>query len=161
RLNAYDCPDEDVRGFLERGKFSPTLQTSFVDAYVALAPESGCADLLVLASYVRNEIEARYLVNLMSLLVAERRGEGGGRIVLVGTGVTLEVGSGHKRRLLLPLPVDRLVWTDATARFFAAPDFAVAEKTALITGATTQASARALARNGWSVMERVRYDGAP
>jgi len=161
RLGAYDCPDEEVRGFLLRGKFSPTLETAFVDAYVALAPEAGCADLLLLASYVRNEIEARYLVNLMNLLVTERRGESGGRIVLVDTGVALDVGTKGRPSLLLPLPVDRLGWNETTARFFAASEFAIADKTALIAGGTTASAARALARSGWSVVEHVRYEGGP
>jgi hypothetical protein len=112
RLAAYDCPDEEVRGFIARGKFSPTLETAFVDAYVALAPAEGCADLLLLASYARNEIEARYLVNLLSLLVAERRGEPGGRIVLIGTGVALDIGTKRRPELLLPLPVDRFGWNE-------------------------------------------------
>ena len=161
RLAGYDCPDEEVRGFLARGKFSPTLETAFVDAYVALAPAEGCADLLLLASYARNEIEARYLVNLLSLLVAERRGEAGGRIVLIGTGVALDIGTTRRHELLLPLPVDRLGWNEASARFFAASEFAITDKTVLVAGGTTLPAARALARNGWSVIEHVRYEGGP
>src|SRR4029079_12433524 len=103
---------------------------------------------------------ARYLVNLMNLLVAERRGVGGGRIVLVGTGVALDVGSKRKPELLLPLPVDRLGWNGDTERFFAAPEFAIADKTVLITGTAGMPAARALTRGGWSVVEHVRYEGA-
>ena len=123
--------------------------------------EVALAILLLLASYARNEVEARYLVNLMILLVAERRGEGGGRIVLIGTGVALDVGTKRKPALVLPLPVDKLGWNEQVARFFAAEDFAITDKTVLITGTASLPAARALVRSGWSIVEHVRYEGAP
>lgn len=162
RLTAYDCPEEETRRFVRRGHFSPTLQSAFTDQIVALEPESGCAELVELASYARSELETRYLVDALKLLAhfhtddAENK-----RLVLIGTGLALETGKGARATLVLPLPVDRLEWKEYTKAYFDLPEFRRSNKTLLVSGTITKKAVRELTRRGWSLIERVPYAGAP
>jgi hypothetical protein len=63
--------------------------------------------------------------------------------------------------LLLPLPVDRLSWTDEIAAFFAQSVFREAHKRALVGGDVSIRAQRALREQGWSVDLNAPYAGAP
>ena len=111
---------------------------------------------------MRGEIEARWLVAALRMaLVAAGDAHGEPqRLALVGTSVVLR-SDGARPRVVLPLPADWLQWTPATADFFAAPEWRVAEKTVLISGQASPTARRALARRGFSVVERQPFAGAP
>lgn len=162
RLTAYDCPEEEARRFVRHGHFSPTLMSAFTDQIVALAPESGCAELVELAAYARSELETRYLVAALKLLAhfhtddAESK-----RLTLIGTGLALETGKNPHATLVLPLPVDRLEWNEYTQRYFDLPEFRRGSKTVLVSGTIARRAARELTRRGWSLVERVPFQGAP
>jgi hypothetical protein len=156
RLAALRCGELEARRFVRDGRFSPAQQTALVDALVELAPASGCDDVLELATALRGEIEARWLVAALRMAHAET---GGARVRLGLVGTSVVVRSDD--RVLLPLPADWLQWTPATAGFFDAREWRVADKTVLIAGQASPIARRGLARRGFSVVERQPFAGAP
>lgn len=148
-----------VRQFLRRGAFSPTLQTHLADALDALQPSDGCDLFLELAITAQNELEARYIVNGLDLtlthlgLRAKR-----GRLVTIGAGFAYIAADGE---LVLPLAVDRLIWTKEVAAFITRREFQVGKKTALIGGNASDIAERGLSENGWEVILRAPRRNAP
>ena len=192
RLAALSCGDAERRRFLRNGRFTPTLQTALVDALVELQPARGCVDVIELAAAVDVEVEARYLVDALTMLAA--LGQRDADLRLVGTAPVLQVVVAPRRasvpdpdrtphvydmarrepgalealaaaaaaapgiRLILPLPVDRLEWTAATAAFFDVPAFRVVDKQVLLGGGATQNALQGLTRRGWEIAEHTRTD---
>ena len=150
RLSPVACSEAAQDAFLGNGRFSPTLQTQAVDALLALVPQQGCDRLLDAAAQVQREVEVRYVVDTLQLLVAARprfpvRFEG------IGDALVLRDGN---ERLWLSLPVDLLQWTPAVARFFDAPGFAeVADRQVLLGRRASPKARAALLARGWSVVE--------
>jgi len=161
RLVKHGCPDAEVRAFLRRGSYSPTRQSAFVDALLSLSAERDCGDLLVLAAHARNEFEASYLTDAMRMLQTVPLDDRPARLVLIGTGVALERGSGEARSLVLPLPIDRLQWTSAAQAYFEQPEFGVVDKTLLLAGGAELPALQVLTRRGWQVDEFVAYPRSP
>ncbi len=181
RLAALDCGDAERRRFLRNGRFTPTLQTALVDALVELQPASGCVDVIELAAALSLELEARYLVDALELLAAQRIPDA--RLQLVGTAPVLihtpaatadsapipddlrmrgrEPGALERLaaalppppRLILPLAVDRLEWDSDTAAFFDQVTLRVVDKRVLIAGTATSNALQGLTRRGWEVVE--------
>lgn len=151
------CSDEfAVRQFLRRGGFNDSLRTALADELDALKPRRGCNDLVEIGAGTRSELEARYLVNALRLI--RREGAQGGELFVVGAAVAWRGADG---RLLLPLPLDWLSWTQDMAEFFTATQFRVEDKSVLVGGDASTAAQRALALRGWHLQLRVPYDGAP
>ncbi|WP_257388592.1 hypothetical protein [Tahibacter caeni] len=156
RLSQW-CSDEfAVRQFLRRGGFNDSLRTALADELDALKPARGCNDLVEIGAGTRSELEARYLVNALRLI--RRDGAAGGELFVVGAALAWRGADG---RLLLPLPLDWLSWTQDMADFFAAPQFRVEDKRVLVGGEASIAAQRALAARGWHLQLRTPYDGAP
>jgi hypothetical protein len=135
------------------------LQTALADALDALQPSDGCDLFLELAITAQNELEARYIVNGLDLVrtylgAREKRG----RIVTIGAGFAYVAADGE---LVLPLAVDRLIWTNEVAAFLARRDFQVEKKTALVGGDASPLARRGLAQNGWNVILRAPRKNAP
>lgn len=150
RLAPLACSPEAQDEFFDNGRFSPTLQTQAVDALMELVPQAGCDAFLQLAAGVEREAEARYVVDLLQLLVAARP-RFPVRFEPVGSALVLRDG---EERLFLALPVDRLQWTPMTRDFFAQPGFASApDKRALIGREASPEARAALLAAGWSVFE--------
>ena len=143
-----------MREFLRRGVFTPTLQTALVDALDALQPHAGGDALLELAMSAHSELEARYLVNSLELIV-DRLGARahGGSLLIVGAGLAYDSNDGER---LLPLPVDYLAWTDDVAEFIGRDEFRDPRKTVAITGTATPRSLRELTDRGWSIETGLR-----
>jgi hypothetical protein len=115
-----------------------------------LVPQGGCDAFLRLAAGVEREAEARYVVDLLQLLVAARP-RFPTRFEAVGDALVLRDG---EERLFLALPVDRLEWTPVTRAFFEAPGFAaVADKRALLGREASREARTALTAAGWGVFE--------
>lgn len=153
------CSDEfGIRQFLRRGGFSDTMRTQLADAVVALAPISGCNELLELGTATRGEVEGRFLVNALSQIRKHSPEARGGKFVLAGAALVYVARDG---KLLLPLPVDYLSWTADMDEFFDRAEFRGASKTVLIGGEATALARRKLAERGWRIVLRAPYDGAP
>jgi len=162
RLGLLRCGAEARDAFFDNGRFSPTLQTRLVDALLALAPQQGCELPLELAAGVEREVDARYLIDVLHLLLAQQPGFPL-RFEAVGQALVLRDG---EDRLWLALPVDRLVWTPETAAYFDAPGFTASAGQHLVIGRSASPEARiALLERGWSIIEdaigpaRIRLDG--
>ncbi|UXI67293.1 hypothetical protein [Tahibacter amnicola] len=153
------CSDDfAVRQFLRRGGFTDTLRTSLADSVEALKPAAGCNDLVEIAAGTRTELEARYLVNALTLL-RHHGGKPGGKLFVVGAAIVWRSTDGN---LILPLPLDWMSWTDDMAAFFDSPQFAKeSNKTLLLTGEASMQTQRELTRRGWHLMARTPYPGAP
>ena len=179
KLADLGCTPVETQRFVQRGRFSPALQTALVDALVDLQPTHGCNDVIELATALRGEIEARYLVNALRLL-----GDDAGpaaRLELVGTSVVLrgdtpasiasdetwdgrtlthsQTATPRADSIKLPLAVDRLEWTPATRAFFDSPSLRIGDKTALVSGELSPRSRRELTRRGWHLREWLASDG--
>ncbi|MBS3895528.1 hypothetical protein [Silanimonas sp.] len=164
RLGLLRCGAEARDAFFDNGRFSPTLQTRLVDALLALAPQQGCELPLELAARVEREVDARYLIDQLHLLMAQQprfplRFEAAGPALVLRDG---------EDRLWLALPVDRLIWTPETAAYFEASAFPATTGLHLIVGRNASPEARsALLAQGWSIIEeaigpaRIRLEEAP
>lgn len=144
------CRDDLLmRQFLRRGVYTPTLQTAFVDALERLGPAQGCDALLELAVTAQSELEARFAVDALRLVDRELGERArGGTVRTVGAGIVYESRDGE---LILPLPVDYLVWTDQVERFFARKELQHEHRTAVIRGQGSPRSLRELTERGWNL----------
>lgn len=151
RLTALACAPEWRDRFLDNTQFNPVQQSQLADALRALAPQAGCDLLLHLAAEAGNEAEARYVIDALQLVVAAEprfpvRFEAHGGLLLVRDGAD---------RAWLPLPVDRLVWSEDTSAAFDATGAAPGPERTAIIGGDLQAEARdALLQRGWVVVEQ-------
>jgi hypothetical protein len=159
RLRAY-CRDELlIRQFLRRGAFSPSLQTGFIDALDQLKPADGGDALLELGMTAGSGLEARFLVNGLRLTARHLGARAkGGSLRPVGAGLAYLSSDGE---LVLPLPVDRLSWTEQVQAFVDREEFRVTGKTVLIGGEATLAARRGLTERGWNIVVRAPWPGAP
>jgi hypothetical protein len=152
------CSDETaVRSFLRRGGFTDTLRTTLVLTLEKLAPKSGCDGLLELAAKTHGEVEARYLVNALKLIVQQPDAEGG-ELLTAGAAVAWRTPAG---KLIFPLPVDYLSWNTDLAAFFNRPSLRAVNKLVLIGGEASMLAQRALTERGWGLQLRATYEGSP
>lgn len=148
-----------IRQFLRRGAFTPTLQTSLIDALDKLRPADGCDALLELGMTAGSELEGRFLVNALHLVVTHLGARAKDGILLpVGAGLAYVTADGE---LILPLPVDRLSWTSEVRDFLDRSEFRRGNKTVLIGGNASLHARRALVERGWSILVRAPWPGAP
>jgi hypothetical protein len=159
RLLAYCRNHLLIRQFLRRGAFSPTLQTGLIDALDQLHPAAGCDALLELGMTANSELEARFLVNALRLVVAHLGARAkDGTLQPVGAGLAYVTKTGE---LILPLPVDQFSWTPEVRDFLDRPEFRRSNKTVLIGGNASRVARRALGERGWSIIVRAPRPGAP
>ena len=151
RLAPLHCIPEAQEAFFENSRYGPILQTQAVDALLELAPQSGCERFLALAASVEREAEARFVVDVLHLLVAARP-RFPVRFEAFGEALVLRDG---KERLFLALPVDLLQWTPETAAFFTDPGLlAIADKRVLVGRDASPRARAALLHRGWALFEQ-------
>ncbi|MFB9068132.1 hypothetical protein [Pseudofulvimonas gallinarii] len=144
-----------LRRFIRHRAFLASVQTRLVDALDALAPRSGCEHLLDLALAADHDVEARFMANALRLAGGYLGEVGrGAQIDTVGAGLTLATRDG---RLVLPLPIDFLSWTETAAGFFEQPALSTGPRLLLLTGTLSDRALRELTRRGWEVVTRVPY----
>lgn len=147
-----------VRRFVRRGVYTPTLQLALVDAIDALKPASGVNHLLELAIGAQSELEARFVVNALRMLLVDPQHREGGRFIAIGAGIAWQLDDGS---LVLPLPVDQLSWTREFAEYVDRPEFRTTGKTLLTAAGTSLVARRELTRRGWSLHTHLRWRGSP
>jgi hypothetical protein len=158
RKLAKFCSDDDsIRSFLRRGGFNDTLRTELAESLEKLQPRAGCNDLIELAATTRGEVEARYLTNALMVIRRNAPESAGGDLVVAGAALAWRTPAG---KLMLPLPVDYLTWSDDLGVFFDQSAFAVADKTVLIGGEASIAAQRQLTDRGWNLRVRAPSDAA-
>lgn len=158
RLQQFVSDEYVIRQFLRRGVYTPTLQLALIDAVEALQPKAGVDRLLELAIGARSELEARFLINGLRMLVADPERKNGGVFMPVGAGFVWQLPDGA---IVLPLPVDQLSWTREIAEFFDRPEFRNSHKSVLIAAAASLGSRRELSRRGWNIHTQMRWPDAP
>lgn len=158
RLLKFCSDNFSVRGFLRRGGFTDTLRTSLADSLEKLKPQDGCNELVELGATTRGEVEARYLVDALKLILRNAPDASGGTLFTAGAAIAYRTPQG---KILLPLPVDYLTWSHDIGDFFDRPEFASADKTALIGGDASMTAQRKLTARGWSLVMRAPFEGAP
>lgn len=158
RLQDHVGDEFVIRQFLRRGVYTPTLQLALLDAIDVLKPKAGVDRLLELAIGARSELEARFLVNALRMLVAHPQRRTGGSFVPVGAGLVWQLDDGS---MVLALPVDQLSWTAELAEFFDRSEFRIVNKTVLLAADASLASRRELSRRGWNIQTHLRWPGSP
>ena len=158
RLGEYVSDEFVIRQFLRKGVYTPTLQLAFIDAIEQLKPRAGVDQLVELAIGARSELEARFLVNALRMLIADPQRRNGGTFVPVGAGLVWQLGDGA---IVLPLPVDQLSWTREIAEFLDRSEFRVEKKSVLIAAGASLVSRRELLDRGWNVQTHVHWPGSP
>lgn len=146
-----------IRQFLRRGTFTPIQQIALADALDTLQPQGGCEALLELAMTANSELESRFLINALHMLVANVT-PGSGRLRTIGAGLVWQTSSDE---VILPLPVDYLSWTQPFATFVDRAEFRDLRKSVLIGGNATPTAEEGLRSFGWKVSDRVRWTNAP
>jgi len=116
RLRKLRLSGPEARKFLRNGSFSPTLQTAFVDALAGIGPAIGRTDVLDFAGSAQNELEARFVLRALQMLLAET-GRGFKTYSIAPTANALLI-TGWDGSTLLPLPVDYLTGSDEIKSWF-------------------------------------------
>lgn len=161
RLNAIGCSGGLTRRVVRNGAFSPTLETDLVNALEKLALRRGCDDVLEMAIDASGEVEARFMVNSLRLLLAAplpgRVGYGPGECEIEALGGGL--GARCHNELLVPLPLDALLWDEDIALFLDVDDVRQAgARTVLLTGFADPEARRQLTDRGFAIVERAPLD---
>ena len=142
---------EDVRVFLRNPAFTPTTQTLLVDHLEQFAALRGCDSLISLAGKIENHNQARFLVAATGLLAAYHQRIA--PLLSVESRGRLAVGLTSAGLLILPVPVDRLAWTDKLVEFGSRTDLHASRREILITGSATSRTRQELSVRGWILVE--------
>jgi hypothetical protein len=160
RLERWSTDDDLIYSLVWRGAFPPPRMTLLLERIDALAPASGVEALLETARLADSEIEARFVLNALDMLLhLDQHPAQGGRLLAAGALIGYIASDGE---FLLPLPVDMLSWTPEVEDWF---DHAQVNshdhRTVLVAGAVSDMAARELTRRGWSLRAFHRWPGAP
>ena len=128
----------------------------FVNSLDRLRLVRGCDDVLEMAIDARGELEGRFMVNSLALLLAAplpgRVGYGPGECEIETLGGGL--GARCQGELLVPVPVDALIWDEDMAAFLDAEDVRDARaRTILLTGFADAEARRRLTDRGFAIIE--------
>jgi hypothetical protein len=63
--------------------------------------------------------------------------------------------------LILPLPVDQLIWTGEVRDFLDRREFRVRDKIVLVSGDASAGARRGLGERGWNIVVRAAWPGSP
>jgi hypothetical protein len=125
------------RAAARSGKLWPNAARN---SFVALAPASGCNELLELGAATHGEVEGSQLVDALSQIRKYRPDARAVKLVIAGASLVYVTREG---KLLLPPPVDYLSWTADIDEFFQRPKLRTPAKTILVCGeASTLAQLR-------------------
>ncbi len=157
RLNELGCSPELTRRVVRNGAFSPTLQTELVGALTWLAPTRGCDEVLDMAIDAEGEVEGRFMVNSLRLLMAAplpgRVGFAPGECAFETLGGGLAARC--KDELIVPIPVDALIWDQDMADFLNAEHVRSAgSRTILLSGFADREARTRLTERGFAIIER-------
>jgi hypothetical protein len=157
RLNELGCSPELTRRVVRNGAFSPTLQTELVGALAWLAPTRGCDEVLDMAIDAEGEVEGRFMVNSLRLLMAAplpgRVGFAPGECEIETLGGGLAARCNNE--LLVPVPVDALIWDQDMAEFLNAEHVRSADaRTILLSGFADLEARTRLTERGFAIIER-------
>ncbi len=158
---APQATDEEIRAFLRNPAFTPTTQTLFVDQLELFAKPRGSENIartpkgfesfVRLADKIETHDQGRFLVAAIGMLAAYHQ-----RISSISTIESrdrLAIGKTSTGLLILPVPVDRLAWTDKLSEFGSRSDFHATRREILISGSVTPLTRKELSARGWTLLE--------
>ena len=161
----WDLPPEDIRRqlekdlvargaepmaareFLRNGAFTPTLQLAFVSALRALGRPAGEPDVLALATRVRSEVHARFLIQQLRMLA--RHVPVDDRVVALEALEASVAATTRGGVRWVTLPVDHLTWTEEIEQGLRGG--AEAAPRLVVSGSVSELARRELRRAGWQV----------
>jgi hypothetical protein len=151
KLAAMGVNKDTVRAFVTNRWFTPTLSVPFVENLAQIPAGKGRAAVVALASTVASEIEARFMVNAVSMA----REVGAGRDPVTALDVAGRVLVVHTlgARIEVPVPVDYVVWTEQVRKFAERKDLKGARRDILVTGLASEQAREGLQATGWAVQE--------
>jgi hypothetical protein len=160
RLQQWTADDDLIYALVWRGAFPPPRLQRLLDGIDALAPSGGAEALLEAAYLADNELEARFVLNALDMLLhLDQQPVRGGRLLAAGQLIGYLAGDGE---FLLPLPVDRLSWTAEVEAWFENAQISDhPRRSVLVAGAISELAARNLTRRGWSLRPYQRWPDAP
>jgi hypothetical protein len=139
-----------AREFLRNGTFTPTQQVALVEALESLGTPRGEADLLDLATGIRSEAHARFLVNQLRMLRRHLgRGDAVAEFVVLDQGVAAQTRNGQ---YLIALPVDRLSWTEDLRAVAGEAGGLPRNRRVVVSGQVSPLARRELSRAGFTVV---------
>jgi hypothetical protein len=152
KLAAMGVGADTVRAFVTNRWLTPTLSVPFVEHLAQLPAAKGRAAVVALASTVASEGEARFMLNTVSMarqISTERDPIATldlvGRIMVVRT---------RGDRIVVPAPVDYVVWTEPVKAFAERKDLKGTERNILVTGLASKRAREGLLATGWAVKEQ-------
>jgi hypothetical protein len=158
-LRQLGVPVEDIRAFLANATYDPGMQTILVQSLKALAGTRQLETYVRLANVADDPDEA-FLYQRIAQMMAGYVGQGK-RIDNVGVIHGLPVALSAERDALLFVPLDELLWTEASSKTAAAFEAIVnplkpRRKELYIAGHASELMKRELAARGWTLYENTR-----
>ncbi|WP_374603254.1 hypothetical protein [Arenimonas sp.] len=149
-----------TRAFLRERAYGTVLQTDLVRLLDGIDPTDGCEILLETALMAGDEAQARFVVQeLRQLDAALAPEERGGRFIAQGALMAYLSPQGE---LLLPLPVDRLDWTDEMDRWFGLEALShPGPRRVLVAGQVSPEARWQVQARGWRLQCLSDYAGRP
>ncbi len=152
RLTEMGVASDTIRTFVTNRWLTPTLSVPFVEHLAQMKSAKGRAAVVALAANVGSETEARYMLNVVSM--AKQVGTDQDPVVtleLAGRIVVIRTRSG---RMVVPAPIDYVVWTEPVKAFAQKKNLKVGERRILVTGLASTRAREGLQATGWSLQER-------
>lgn len=158
---APQATDKEIRAFLQNPAFTPTTQTLFVDQLELFAKPRGSENivkiprgfesLVRLADKIETRDQGRFLVAAIGMLAAYHQRISS--ISSIESRDRLPIGKTSAGWVILPVPVDRLAWTDKLSEFGSRSDFHASRHEMLISGSVTPMTRKELSARGWTLLE--------
>ena len=151
RLKTMGIEGLPVRTLLRNRYFTPTLQTSLVLALESLGNIAGRADVIGFASRAASDIEARYVINSVLLLIQHSRAVA--PVTSVRGADNVIAGTTAAGKLIIPVPMDYIPWVKPVDDFAHRTDLTGSERRLLVAGNVTPQAKQELAKLGWLVTD--------
>ena len=147
RMAALCGEDPSIAKAMNQGALSPSQWQRLVDAMEAMHIRR-CASVLALIGATSSDAEARYLVRALDLVEMHR--DPGADIDLIEVGGLL-VARIDGRRVIVPMPVDVLSWTQPIATLFDDTGLRAAQREMWLDGEATPRAQRELTQRGFGL----------
>src|SRR5262249_35594213 len=130
--------------------YSLTMLTSLANGLEALAGVSGLDQVVLFAELAPSEDRARLVVNAVQMLAREQTATHA--LVQVAAPGPLAARP-RAGRVLIPVALDYLPWTERVAMFSQRPDLRTKDRTAWIRGIVSPRAKAELTAAGWTIRE--------
>ncbi len=143
----------EARAFLRNGAFHPSLQLDFCAAISELAQVDGRWALIELATEAQDEVEARFLVNFLHMLLQYQR-DTGAVVTAIETGAEMLWARTSADGVVLLAPVDYLSATPWLEKLVADSEWrsqAAQQPRMRVAGLVSPTAMTLLQRNGWAI----------